>query len=46
MECVHSGTLLGVYEVLEDYLGVRWLWPGDLGTYVPRRNTIVIPDNG
>ena len=44
MECVHSGTLLGVYEVLEDYLGVRWLWPGDLGTYVPRRNTIVIPE--
>ena len=37
MECVHSGTLLGVYELLEDYLGVRWLWPGDLGTYVPRR---------
>ena len=43
MECVHSGTLLGVYEVLEDCLGVRWLWPGDLGTYVPRRSTIVIP---
>ena len=43
-ECVHSGTLLGVYEVLENYLGVRWLWPGDLGTYVPRRSTIVIPE--
>jgi hypothetical protein len=44
MECVHSGTLLGVYEVLEDDLGVRWLWPGDLGTFVPRRSTIVIPN--
>ena len=44
MECVHSGTLLGVYEVLEDCLGVRWLWPGDLGTYVPRCNTIAIPE--
>ena len=42
-ECVHSGTLLGVYEVLERHLGVRWLWPGDLGTYVPRRRTIEIP---
>jgi hypothetical protein len=42
MECVHSGTLLGVYELLEDSLGVRWLWPGDLGTYVPRRSTITI----
>ena len=43
MECVHAGTLLGVYEVLENFLGVRWLWPGDLGTYVPQRVTFVIP---
>src|SRR5580704_10196375 len=25
-ECVHSGTLLGIYEILETNLGVRWLW--------------------
>jgi hypothetical protein len=43
-ECVHSGTLLGVYEVFEECLAVRWLWPGDLGTYVPRSQTIVIPE--
>jgi hypothetical protein len=43
MECVHSGTLLGVYEILEHDLGVRWLWPGELGTYVPRRSTLVLP---
>ncbi len=43
MECVHSGTLLGVYELLEDHLGVRWLWPGELGTYVPRRTSAVFP---
>jgi len=42
-ECVHSGTLFGVYEVLERYLGVRWLWPGNLGTYVPHATTIEIP---
>ncbi len=42
-ENVHTGTLLGVYEVLENFLGVRWLWPGELGTYVPRRRTFVIP---
>lgn len=42
-ECVHSGTLLGVYELLERHLGVRWLWPGELGTYVPRRETVTIP---
>ena len=42
-ECVHSGTLLGIYEILEGNLGVRWLWPGELGTYVPRQSTIVLP---
>jgi hypothetical protein len=30
----HAGTLWGVYEVLEQVLGVRWLWPGELGTHV------------
>lgn len=30
-----SGTLFGVYELLERYLNIRWLWPGELGTYVP-----------
>lgn len=42
-ECEHSGTLFGVYDVLDGYVGVRWLWPGELGTYVPRTNTIEIP---
>ena len=37
-----NGTLFGVYEVLERFVGVRWLWPGDLGTYVPQRADIVI----
>src|SRR5207247_2729133 len=37
---VHSGPLFGVYEVLDRYLGVRWLWPGELGTFVPRKSTI------
>lgn len=39
----HTGTLWGVYEVLERYLGVRWLWPGKLGEYIPRANDIRIP---
>jgi hypothetical protein len=34
------GTLFGVYEFLERFLGVRWLWPGELGTYVPKTSTI------
>lgn len=39
---LYSGTLFGVYELLERYVGVRWLWPGDLGTYVPRTDVLVI----
>lgn len=33
-------TLYGVYHFLDRELGVRWLWPGDVGTYVPKRKTI------
>jgi hypothetical protein len=36
------GTLFGVYELLERCLGVRWLWPGPLGTYVPPTDTVTI----
>ena len=32
-----SGTLYAVCDFLEHELGVRWLWPGRSGTYVPRR---------
>lgn len=31
-----AGTLWGVYECLDRSLGVRWLWPGPLGTHVPK----------
>ena len=36
----HSGTLWGVYELLETRLGVRWLWPGELGEVIPRANIV------
>ncbi|NUQ02172.1 MAG: DUF4838 domain-containing protein, partial [Armatimonadetes bacterium] len=39
-----AGTLMGVYELLETQLGVRWLWPGELGTEVPRRTELTLPD--
>lgn len=38
------GTQFGVYDLLERSLGVRWLLPGDSGTDVPARRTIVIPE--
>ncbi len=36
----HSGTLWGVYELLDRDLGVRWLWPGPLGAHVPATDRI------
>ncbi len=38
----YSGTMFGVSEVLERDLGVRWLWPGELGTYVPQAETVEV----
>ncbi len=34
------GTLFAVYEWLDKQLQVKWLWPGELGTVVPRVNHI------
>lgn len=38
----NAGTLFGVYALLEESMGVRWLWPGELGTFVPRTETIEV----
>ncbi len=34
------GTANAVYTLLQDFLGVRWLWPGELGTDVIETGTI------
>ena len=39
-----NGTRYAVTTFLEDRLGVRYLWPGDLGKVVPRRETITVAD--
>lgn len=39
-----GGTLFGVYEWLERDLGVRWLWPGELGTVVPKTTSVFARD--
>jgi hypothetical protein len=38
------GTRYAVTTFLEDQLGVRYLWPGELGKVVPRRDTITVAD--
>jgi len=37
------GTLFGVYHLLGDVLGVRWIWPGESGRMVPANPTVVVP---
>jgi len=37
------GTLLAVYYLLENYCGVRWLFPGEIGEYVPKKDSLSIP---
>jgi len=39
---VPLGTLSAAYEFLERAVGVRWYWPGSLGTVVPNQKTIRI----
>ena len=39
-----NGTANGVYTFLEDYLGVRWLMPGEIGRDVPLKSTFEVPD--
>ncbi len=34
------GTINAVYTFLQDYLGVRWLWPGELGEDILKQETI------
>ncbi len=39
-----TGTLFAAYEFLEKFLGVRWLWPGELGEVVPKPENLEIAD--
>ena len=39
-----TGTLFGVYHVLETFAGARFYFPGELGTVLPRRKVLEIPE--
>ncbi len=43
-ENCRTGTLFAVYDLLQDHLGVRWLWPGEGGEVIPKRRTVEVPD--
>lgn len=38
-----TATRWALNDILDRHVGVRWLWPGELGTHIPTKNTIVIP---
>jgi len=38
-----TGTVFGLYEFLERYLGVRWLMPGEYGVHLPQQPEVAIP---
>lgn len=35
-------ALYATYTFLQDVLGVRWLWPGDSGEFIPQRSIISV----
>lgn len=37
-------TLWAIDYYLDRYLGVKWLWPGEFGTYVPEHEMVSIPN--
>jgi hypothetical protein len=39
-----DGTSMAVYEFLQRFAGVRWLWPGELGEVVPRNTSLTVGD--
>ena len=38
-----DGLKIAVWDFLERHLGIRWLFPGELGEVVPPRDSLVIP---
>ena len=40
---IEYGTVNAVYTFLQKYLDIRWLWPGELGEDIIRKDTIAIP---
>ncbi|NPV46523.1 MAG: DUF4838 domain-containing protein [Armatimonadetes bacterium] len=40
-----EGTEFGTYEFLERFLGVRWLFPTEVGEYVPQARDLSVPGN-
>jgi len=44
LKTVKNGTLNAVYAFLQDYCGVRWFMPGDLGEHIPARHDLEVSE--
>jgi len=42
MKTTKNGTLNAVYAFLQDYCGIQWLMPGELGECIPRKNSLKV----
>ena len=43
---IERATLFGLYAFLERYAGARFYFPGELGTILPRRESVKVEDGG
>ena len=41
-QLTRHGTLFAVYDFLENQMGVRWLWPGELGEVIPEQADLTV----
>jgi hypothetical protein len=39
-----DGTSMAVYQFLQRFAGIRWLWPGELGEIVPKRSSLTVSE--
>jgi hypothetical protein len=40
---VAAGSMLAVYTLLDEQLGVHWFWPGEFGEHIPKNRNAVLP---
>lgn len=38
-----TGTLFGVYDFIEKFLGVRWFMPTETGEFIPKKSSLILP---
>ena len=43
-ETYEMGSLYAVYAFLEDFVGCRFYFPGEIGTVVPRKDAVEVPE--